>query len=338
MNTIGKNLRLTTFGESHGTAIGGIIDGFPAQFPLDLDAVQALLDARRPGVSCLTTPRNEADKVEFLSGISAEGLTLGTSIGFIIRNLNHHSSDYYHLRDVFRPNHADYTYTAKYGIRDHRGGGRASARETANWCVAGAMALQLLEAKGICVSSRLIAVGEQTDPALFEREIENARNRHDSVGGLVECTISGIPAGLGSPVFDKLDAALAHAMLTVNGVKGFELGDGFEAARKLGSQELDTPKSLLDGRLICEANHSGGIQGGISNGMPIVFRVPFKPTPTIGQEVQTINSSGEKVLIEAGGRHDPCIALRGVHVVKALAAFVIADFLIAPDSRYESMV
>lgn len=329
MNSIGNILRLTTFGESHGEAIGGIIDGFPSNFPIDIRKVQTLLDLRRPGTSSVTTQRKEPDKVEFLSGISDDYKSLGTSIGFIIRNSDHHSSDYGNLRHVFRPNHADYTYQARYAIREHRGGGRASARETANWVVAGALALQLLECKGIEINSSIISIGDSEDPEKFRSLIENARDNGDSIGGVVQCSVTGIPAGVGDPVFDKLDARLAHAMLSINGAKGFEIGDGFQAARCYGSQILDTPLSLLQSGLHCSANHSGGVQGGISNGMPITFRVPFKPTPTLSLPLQTIDDQGHPTTLEAKGRHDPCIAIRAVHVVKALTAFILADAMLS---------
>lgn len=329
MNTLGKTLRLTTFGESHGAAIGGIIDGFPSCFPLDIKEIQSLLDARRPGRSGLTSSRCESDKVTFLSGISPEGLTLGSPIAFIIRNEDHRPADYESIKNVYRPNHADYTYQVRYGIRDYRGGGRASARETANWVVAGACALQLLAKADITVSASLVSVGESEDRSQFASLISEAKERGDSIGGCVKCIIEGLPAGIGNPVFDKLDASLAYAMLTINGVKGFEIGDGFDMARRFGSEVIDSFTSADTTRCHTSSNHSGGIQGGISNGMAITFNVAFKPTPTLGRDVKTIDAGGNPVNLKTNGRHDPCIALRGVHVVRAMAAFTIADHLLS---------
>ncbi|MBD5200551.1 MAG: chorismate synthase [Bacteroidales bacterium] len=329
MNTFGRTLRLTTFGESHGEAIGGIIDGFPAGFRLDLKAVQAFVSARRPGASPLTSTRNEPDIVQFLSGISPEGITFGYPIGFIIKNSDTRPSDYANLRDVFRPNHADFTYQAKYGLRDHRGGGRSSARETANWVVAGALAIQLLQHHHVAIEARLVSVGKCGDPTLFHSYIEQIRALGDSVGGCVEGIISGLPAGVGDPIFDKLDARLAHAMLTINGAKGFESGAGFEMARALGSEVSDTFKGLGKQGSLTDTNFCGGVLGGISDGMPVTFRVAFKPTPTIGHPLPTIDSAGNPATLRASGRHDPCIAVRGAHVVKAMAALCVADLMLS---------
>lgn len=329
MNSFGFCLRLTSFGESHGAAIGGIIDGFPAGFSIDRKKVQQALDARRPGQSPLTSARREPDEAIFLSGIHPDGRSLGTPISFIIKNNDTRSADYDTLENVFRPNHADFTYEARYGIRDHRGGGRASARETANWVVAGEIARQLIESFGVYISSSLIAVGGVSDPALFQKMILEAKENGESIGGLVETVISGLPAGVGDPVFNKLDARLAFAALTVNGAKGIEFGDGFRIADMTGSETADLFSTDNNGRIITLSNHCGGIQGGISNGMPVSFRIPFKPTPSISKPLQTVDRDGNSVLLRSQGRHDPCIALRAVPVVKAVTALTIADMMIA---------
>ena len=351
MNTFGHKLRLTTFGESHGVAMGGVIDGFPAGFKVNLEKLQSELDKRRPGTSLFVTQRNEPDKPEFLSGLSTDGITLGTPIGFIIRNSDTRSSDYSNMAQAYRPNHADYTYDAKYGLRDYRGGGRASARETVNWVVAGALANQWLETSGIEIKSFLSAVGRlsykddivkqltkgiKTGSMLslpedatkkMEAEIIKAKNKGDSIGGIVTCMITGIPAGIGDPIFNKLQAALAQAMLSINAAKGFEYGEGFNSAYCNGSEILDIFE-YRDNKITTKTNHSGGIQGGISNGMPVFFNVAFKPTPTILKELTTINSKGETISLKAKGRHDPCVAVRAVPVVKALTSLVVADFLL----------
>lgn len=352
MNTFGKNLRLTTFGESHGPAIGGVIDGFPSGFKINFEELQKEIDKRAPGTSKLVTQRQEKDIPEFLSGISEDGFTLGTPIGFIIRNSDNRSRDYSEIADKYRPNHADYTYDSKYGIRDYRGGGRASARETANWVIAGALAQQWLKEKeGINIDVALTAVGSVSftseitcklindpliKPALdipseikkkMDDEILKAKNDGDSIGGIVTCCINGINLRIGDPVFDKLQARLAQAMMSINAVKGFEYGLGIGAAEYRGSQTLDIFK--FDGQNIKTiTNYSGGIQGGISNGMPVFFNVAFKPTPTIMKEVPTITKCYEPVVLKMKGRHDPCVAVRGVAVVKAMAALVIADYMI----------
>lgn len=351
MNTFGTRLRLTTFGESHGPAIGGVIDGFPSGFKIDFQSLQEEIDKRKPGNSQLVTQRQESDIPEFLSGISSDGITLGTSIGFIIRNKDNRSKDYSELAKKYRPNHADYTYDVKYGIRDYRGGGRASARETANWVVAGALAQQWLhQSHGIWINSFLTGVGKvsftenltdslsqgnfkfedfslpEQDIKKIEEEIEKARKEGDSVGGTVTCVINGLPAGIGSPVSDKVQSRLAQAMLSINAAKGFEYGGGMQIAKKRGSEVLDTYR--YKGNIYTETNYSGGIQGGITNGMPIFFNVAFKPTPTIMQEVETITANHEVTTLKMKGRHDPCVAVRAVPVVKAMAALVIADFLV----------
>lgn len=351
MNTFGTKLRLTTFGESHGPAIGGIIDGFPSGFKINFELLQKEIDKRSPGSSLLVTQRKEKDKPEFLSGINDEGITLGTPIGFIIRNSDKRSSDYSEIADTYRPNHADYTYDARYSVRDYRGGGRASARETANWVVAGALAQQwLLKEEGINIDAILTAVGNvsytseitvklaenplekslilpDSSKSRMEEEILNAKNTGDSIGGIVTGVISGLRAGYGNPIFNKLHAALASAMMTINAVKGFEYGLGFESSRFKGSQLLDI--FTFDGKKIkTKTNYSGGIQGGISNGMPIFFNVAFKPTPTIMMEIPTISNSYDLRTLRMKGRHDPCVAVRGVAVVKAMAALVLADALL----------
>lgn len=350
MNTFGKYLTLTTFGESHGPAMGGIIDGFPAGFKIDFDALYREVEKRRPGSSALVTARNESDHPEFLSGISSDGITLGTPIGFIVRNADHHSKDYEEMAKIFRPNHADYTYIKRYGIRDPRGGGRASARETVNWVVAGALCAQWLESLGIDIQTALTQVGPidagdifdslMTNPELpfklevneslrlaMEEQVMIIKKAGDSIGGRVSGIITGMPPGIGNPVAGKLNAALGAAMLSINAVKGFEFGLGFKAASARGSETADcflpSDGSRLD--LKTSHNYSGGIQGGISNGMPIFFSVVFKPTPTLMQPLATVDTSGQPTELKPAGRHDPCVAVRGVHVVKAMAALVVAD-------------
>lgn len=349
MNTFGKKITLTTFGESHGPAIGGVIDGFPARFPIDLDAVQAALDRRRPGQSALTTGRSEADRVEFLSGI-LDGMTTGTPIGFIIRNSDQHSSDYDEMRHTFRPSHADYTYQARYGIRDHRGGGRASARETACRVVGGAFCAQLLASRGISVMAYTRQVGNITmasdtvatpeaieanpvrcpDPAAAARMadlIASVRADGDTIGGIIECVVTGLPAGIGSPHFDRLNSALANAMFTIPAVKGVEFGMGFDGCLRRGSEMIDEFIPGPDGTPVTLTNNSGGIQGGISNGMPIVFRVGFKPVATLLRPVNTVTDSGTPTTLTARGRHDPCVLPRAVPVVEAMAALALANQL-----------
>lgn len=335
MNTFGTLFRLTDFGESHGAAIGGVVDGMPAGFRIDVAEVQRQLDRRKPGQSTLTTSRKESDTVEFLSGIM-DGVALGTPVGFIIRNSDQRSGDYENMRHTFRPNHADFTYQAKYGIRDHRGGGRASARETAVRVVGGALAMQLLEARGITLSARAIAVGKATDPADFDAEILRARNNRDSVGGVIECVVAGAPAGLGEPVFGKLQAMLASAMMSINAAKGFEYGDGFAAASSSGSEQVDTFYNKGDGgigSIGTRTNHSGGIQGGISNGEGIVFRVAFKPVASLARPLDTVTDSGRPATLEVHGRHDPCVIPRAIPVVEAMAALTIVDAIMLDAAR-----
>lgn len=352
MNTFGKNLTLTTFGESHGKAMGGVIDGFPAGFKIDFERIYRDVAKRRPGSSVTVSARNEADIPEFLSGINEDGVTLGTPIGFIVRNSDIRSSDYNEIEKMFRPNHADYTYLRKYGIRDARGGGRSSARETVNWVVAGALAAQWLETLGITVEAALTQVGNvvvenvfsqlmlhpespftlKIDDEIkrkFEDLIIKTKKAGDSVGGRVSCVITGVPAGVGDPVADKLQASLARAMMSINAAKGFEYGTGFNSASSFGIQTADRyipGNSLADVRTA--TNFSGGIQGGITNGMPIYFHVAFKPTPTVMTPLETVDIDGKPVILNPSGRHDPCVAVRAVYVVKAMAQLVIADHML----------
>lgn len=349
-NTFGKLFTLSTFGESHGVALGGVIDGCPSGLLMDMDFIQQELDRRRPGQSHIVTQRKEGDKVEFLSGIF-EGKTTGTSIGFIIRNENQKSGDYEHNKDVYRPSHADYTYDVKYGIRDHRGGGRSSARETVCRVVAGAIAKLVLKHSGIEITAYTSQVGEIKikkdyqhldltktdsnivrcpDPVLAEemiKKIEQVRKAGDTIGGVISCVITGTPLGLGEPVFDKLHADIGKAMLSINAVKGFEYGSGFEGTALLGSQHNDT--FIASGNKIgVKTNHSGGIQGGISNGEDIYFRVAFKPVATLIQKQMTVNSKGEEVEMMGKGRHDPCVLPRAVPIVEAMAALVLVDHVL----------
>jgi chorismate synthase len=332
MNTFGTLFRLTCFGESHGVALGGVIDGCPAGVQIDEDYIQQQLDRRRPGQSELTTARKEADKVQFLSGIF-EGKTTGTPIGFIIANTNQHSSDYANVQDAFRPSHADYTYTAKYGFRDYRGGGRSSARETACRVVAGAVAQLLLRQSGLPVqiTASITEVGGSTD---IESTILQAKQAGDTVGGIISCTITGVPAGWGEPVFDKLQAKLAAAMLSINAAKGFDYGMGFDMVAKRGSQVNDIFETDADGRVITRTNYSGGIQGGISNGMPIYFRVAFKPVATLMQPQDTIDAQGNPIRLQVKGRHDACVLPRALPIVESMAALVLADaYLLQRNSK-----
>ena len=313
MNTIGHNFRLTTFGESHGAAIGGVIDGCPSQLKLDFDFIDSELLRRKAAQSSTASQRKETDKIEWLSGL-LDGVTLGTPIAFMVRNEDCKPEDYEALKDVYRPSHADYTYEQKYGIRDWRGGGRASARTTLPIVVAGAIAKQLLKEKGIQIVARVTDMGDA----------EQARREGDTVGGIVECRITGVHAGLGEPMFGKFSAELAHAMFSLPAVKGFEVGDGFALAGMKGSEANDTFINK-DGKITTATNHSGGIQGGISNGNDIVFRVAFKPIPSIAQPQQTVNRAGETCQIAIGGRHDVCALPRAVVLVEALAAMVTVD-------------
>lgn len=351
MNSIGTLYRFTGFGESHGTAIGGVIDGMPAGVKIDLDRIQAELDRRKPGQSALTTQRRESDTVEILSGLM-DGVTTGCPIGFIIRNENQRSADYDHLRDTFRPSHADYTYTAKYGLRDHRGGGRSSARETATRVVAGAFARQALEHYGISVTAYTSQVGHiavplpytQLDLSLvedsptrcplpdvaadMERLILEVKADGDTIGGIVTCVVQGAPAGLGDPFAGRLGARLAGAMMSINAAKGFDYGMGFGGVELRGSQAMDSfiPGCATPARTA--TNRSGGIQGGISNGEDIYFRVAFKPVATLMRDVETIDLQGRPVTLHGKGRHDPCVVPRAVPIVEAMTAMVILDSLL----------
>lgn len=323
MNTFGNIFRLTCFGESHGRALGGVIDGCPAGVVVDEVFVQSELDRRRPGQSSLTTSRNEADKVEFLSGIF-EGKTTGTPIGFVIYNTNQHSNDYANVKDVFRPSHADYTYTEKYGFRDYRGGGRSSARETACRMVSGALAKLMLKQAGfnIEIVAKMTEVGGETEN--IEEVILKAKEKGDTVGGVITCNISGVPVGWGEPVFGKLQANLASAMMSINAAKGFEYGMGFEMAKKYGSEVNDIFTSE-NGKITTLTNNSGGIQGGISNGQDIYFRVAFKPVATLLTEQPTVDKDGNATMLKVRGRHDACVLPRAVPIVEAMAAMVLAD-------------
>lgn len=350
MNTFGNHFRLTTFGESHGAAIGGVIDGFPSGIAIDLDFIQAELDRRRPGQSLLTTARKEGDKVEILSGVF-EGRSTGCPIGFIVRNENQHSSDYDNLRNIFRPSHADFTYQQKYGLRDHQGGGRSSARETISRVVGGAFAKLALKQMGIQVTAYTSQVGaialdkpytaydfseiEKNPvrcPDLQKAEemaalIKEVKAEGDTIGGIITGVIQGCPVGLGEPVFGKLHAALGAAMLSINAVKGFEYGAGFAGVTQRGSEQNDIFVPAPNGGITTTTNFSGGIQGGISNGQDIYFRVAFKPVATLLREQTTVDLDGNPTLVTARGRHDACVLPRAVPVVEAMAAMVILDYI-----------
>ncbi len=351
-NSFGTLFKLTTFGESHGDAIGGIIEGCPAGLKISKDFVQNELARRRPGQSAITSQRQEEDQVEFLSGIFEE-VTTGTPIGFIIRNTDQRSKDYNHLKENYRPSHADFTYDKKYGIRDYRGGGRSSARETACRIVGGAIAKQLLSQQNIAIQAFVKQIGpikveknfdeldlSQTEKSLVRCPdsatssemialIEETKKQGDTLGGIIQAVALNVPTGLGEPVFDKLNAVLAHAMMSINAVKGFELGSGFDSIHKKGSELNDvflpnknSPQALT------KTNNSGGIQGGISNGMPIWFNVAFKPVATVMKSQESINQAGEAIHLEAKGRHDPCVLPRAVPIVESMVALVLADFLL----------
>lgn len=350
MNTFGRLFRLTSFGESHGEFIGGIIDGCPSGIQLDFERIQFELDRRKPGQSKIVTQRKESDLVKFLSGIY-KGKTTGMPIGFQIPSEDQRSKDYEHIEDVFRPSHADFTYSKKYGKRDVRGGGRSSARETANWVVAGAIAKQILPY--IKINAYVSSVGDlflekpyqeldfsKTETSIVRcpdaeisekmiQKIQEVRKEGDTIGGTVTCVIQNVPIGLGEPIFDKLHARLAQAMMSINAVKGFEYGSGFCGTKMKGSGHNDVFNE--DGTT--KSNLSGGIQGGISNGMDIYFRVAFKPVATLMQNQTTINSKGEKVEMQGKGRHDPCVVPRAVPIVEALSAMVLLDFVLLNNSR-----
>ncbi len=350
MNSFGQIFRLTTFGESHGIAVGGIVEGMPAGIPVDEDFLAREMARRRPGQSAITTGRQEEDRVELLSGIF-EGKSTGTPIGFEVRNSNQHSADYDNMRDLFRPSHADYTYTMKYGIRDHRGGGRSSARETLSRAVGGALAKMALRTRGITVTAFTSQVGDIVLPGTYldynlgdaennavrcpdaetaarmETLIREVKAQGDTIGGVITGVIQGLPAGVGEPVGNKLHADLGAAMLSINACKGFDYGLGFADCGKRGSEMLDT-FVVRDGSIMTAANHSGGIQGGISNGQDIYFRCAFKPVATLLREVETVNKDLEPAVLKARGRHDPCVLPRAVPVVEAMAAMVTLDHLL----------
>lgn len=360
-NSIGTIFRLTTFGESHGVAIGGVVDGMPAGVDIDISFIQQELNRRRPGQSSITTSRSESDRVELLSGVF-EGKSTGAPIGFIVYNENQHSSDYDNMRDVFRPSHADFTYQQKYGIRDHRGGGRTSARITLSRCVAGALAKLVLRQYGINITAYTMQVGnisigsdyrrydlsvaetnavrcpDTVKAAEMEELIKEVKADGDTIGGIIQCVVSGCPVGLGSPEFDKLHAVLGKAMLSINAVKGFEYGEGFAGVTQRGSEQNDLFCIDSENNVRMQTNHSGGIQGGLSNGEDIVFRVAFKPVATLLREQPTIDKLGNATTLLARGRHDPCVLPRAVPVVEAMAAMVILDeLLIDRCARKESI-
>ena len=362
-NTFGTLFKLSSFGESHGPALGGVIDGCPAGLKIDLDFVQLELNRRKPGQSHITTQRKEGDVVEFLSGIF-EGVTTGMPIGFVIKNEDQKSKDYSHIQDAFRPSHADFTYEEKYGLRDYRGGGRSSARETACRIVAGAIAKLILKEKNISINAFVKQVGkikldksfEELDFSKTENNvvrcpdekvaeqmityIEEIKKQGDTIGGVIQCVIKNTPIGLGEPVFDKLHAVLGQAMLSINAVMGFEIGSGFDSIKFKGSElndEFVPFDSTSTGsaqaaqgtkKITTKTNNSGGIQGGISNGMPIYFNVAFKPVATIMQDQKSVNKQGEEVILEGKGRHDPCVLPRAVPIVESMAALVLVDFLL----------
>lgn len=350
MNSFGTLFRLTTFGESHGAAVGGVIDGVPAGVEIDMDFIQGELNRRRPGQSALTTPRKEADKVEFLSGIF-EGVTTGCPIGFIVRNEHQHSSDYENLRNLYRPSHADYTYQQKYGIRDHRGGGRSSARETIARVVGGAVAKLVLRKYQIRITAYTSQVGniKLTEPysaydfsgieknpvrcpdtekaAQMAELIAEVKAGGDTIGGVITGVIQGLPVGLGEPCFGKFHAQLGAAMLSINAAKGFEYGAGFAGVEKRGSELNDVFFIDETGKIRTRTNNSGGVQGGITNGEDVYFRVAFKPVATLLREQQTVNLQGESVVVKARGRHDACVLPRAVPIVEAMTAMVVLDAL-----------
>lgn len=349
MNRIGNLLSLSTFGESHGVGLGGVLDGMPAGVSIDFNEVQAMIDRRRTGRNPLTSQRKESDVPEVFSGISQDGRTLGTPIGFLFRNVDARSRDYGELETHFRPNHADYTYQKKYGLRDARGGGRASARETVNWVMGGAIAMQWLKTLGMSIEAKVTQVGGcgyvdpfgkmienpsitqfQEEPEIEEgmmKEVEAARSERDSVGGRVSCIIRNLPAGLGSPVFGKMQARLAAAMMSINAAKGFEYGLGMRAAEMRGSESLDLFSEGFE-PFPLKSNRNGGVLGGITNGMPVFFNVAFKPTPTIARALPMPDEEGAMKDILVEGRHDPCVALRAPVIVESLAALVVGDMLL----------
>lgn len=356
MNKFGTLFTLTSFGESHGVAIGGVIDGMPAGIAVDMDFIQRELDRRKPGQSSIVTQRKESDKVEILSGIF-EGVTTGTPVGFVVYNTNQKSGDYENLRNIYRPSHADYTYSQHYGVRDHRGGGRSSARETISRVVAGAFAKLALKELGVKITAYTSQVGDieidrdykKYDFSLIESNavrcpdadvaqkmealIAEVKSCGDTIGGVITCVASGVSVGLGEPVFDKLHAKLSNAMLSINAVKGFEYGMGFAGVGKRGSEMNDIFVNR-EGKITTLTNNSGGIQGGISNGEDIYFRVAFKPVATLLQEINTVDLEGNEAVVTAKGRHDPCVLPRAVPVVEAMTAMVLLDsYLLSKTTR-----
>ena len=356
MNTFGTLFTLTSFGESHGAALGGVVDGMPAGIAVDMDFVRSEMRRRRPGQSAVTTGRKEDDEVEFLSGIF-DGRTTGTPIGFIVRNTNQHSGDYDNLREVLRPSHADYTYWQKYGVRDHRGGGRSSARETVARCVAGALAKLALRELGITIRAYTSQVGNialdndytrydlsltESNPVrcpdpekarAMEELILKVKGEGDTIGGIVTCVIEGCPVGLGEPVFGKLHAALGSAMLSINACKGFDYGRGFDGIAERGSEQNDRFTTTGEGGITTVTNRSGGIQGGISNGKPIYLRAAFKPVATQLGEQTTLDIHGNEQTLQAKGRHDPCVVPRAVPIVEAMAAITVLDHYLQYKAR-----
>ena len=348
-NSFGHLLKITTFGESHGPAIGVVVDGFPSQFEINWDEFHREMDRRKPGQSAFTTARNESDEVEVLSGIF-QGKTTGAPIAMIIRNRDQRPTDYEEMERGYRPGHADFTYEAKYGIRDPRGGGRSSARETVARVAAGALAQQFLAQQGIQISSYVSSIHHLSVPfstEWFNRNtieqspircphpetsqkmqefILETKEKGDSVGGVITTMVQGIPAGLGNPVFHRFEAQMAYAMMSINATKGFEMGDGFASTQRFGSQNNDAFERLSNGKAVTSTNHSGGVLGGISNGMPVWFRVAFKPTSTISIAQNTINAQGESTELQAKGRHDPCVLPRAVPIVDAMTALTVLDF------------
>ena len=354
-NVFGRLFRISTFGESHGKAVGVTIDGCPAGVKIDLEAIQKDLSRRRPGQSSIVTQRKEEDRVDILSGVM-DDLSTGTPISLIIYNKDQKSKDYDHIKSKFRPSHADFTYQSKYGIRDYRGGGRSSARETVARVAAGAIAKEMLSTQGISIHAYVSQVGhlqlEQPiselgyahieenivrcpDPELADKMIDlikSIRKEGDTIGGKITCTIEGVPVGLGEPVFDKLHADLGKAMLSINAVKGFEYGSGFDSIKMKGSEHNDVFKKEGD-KIYTESNFSGGVQGGISNGMPIYFNVAFKPVATLMKDQASIDAAGQEVTVTGKGRHDPCVVPRAVPIVEAMGALVIADHLLRSRSN-----
>lgn len=356
MNTLGTLFRLTSFGESHGIGIGGVIDGFPSGIIIDTELLRHEMERRRPGQSTLTTTRNEADEVEILSGVF-EGKSTGCPIGFLVQNTDQQSNDYSNISELFRPSHADYTYYKKYGFRDYRGGGRSSARETIARCVAGAFAKMALRNKGITIQAYTSQVGDitldkdykQYDLSLTETNavrcpdlqkaeqmvqlIKQVKIDGDTIGGVITCIIQGSPVGLGEPVFDKLHAALGSAMLSINAVKGFEYGQGFSGVSQRGSEQNDIFIPDGKGGIMTQTNRSGGIQGGISNGQDIYFRIAFKPVATLLKDQSSVTIDGKSTTFKAKGRHDPCVLPRAVPIVEAMAAMTMLDFYLQWKAR-----